>query len=201
MPLTTPTSTGTRTNRGERPQLTDEVLSGDDVEEAGNGHHHHGGDDSGQVHVSGPEQDQDERRGDVGHDADEEDGQRDSETRPHSAANLVADVPAVVRLPEAEGELAHRLREHDGVRHPFEPGRLPVPHQGLVVAMHLLPLLDGFGRHVLHAQVDARHIVRGVDHEKQHEGEQIHADEDGNGVEHPPHDIGNHRGARVSCRR
>src|SRR3989338_10262947 len=61
--------------------------------------------------------------------------------------------------------------------------------------MVVLPLKNGFRRDTFRAQMDARHVVRAVDEEKQHEGEQVHSDENRDRVQQTPEDVANHRAA------
>ena len=61
--------------------------------------------------------------------------------------------------------------------HPFSAS---IEHQRLVVAAFLLPLGYGLGRDALDAQLHPRHVVGSVDYEKQREGNQIDADQNGN---------------------
>ena len=81
------------------------------------------------------------------------------------------------------------------------PWRRGVVEQRQVVAVVLLPGLDRLRGHPLGAELDAGHVVRGVDHEKQHEGQHVHPDQDRDGIEGPADDVGDHRAALRSRRR
>src|SRR5690606_6893902 len=69
----------------------------------------------------------------------------------------------------------------------------------LVVAALGLPALDGLDADALPPYGQARHVVRRVDREKQHESEEIDADEDQHAVEQPANDVCGH--ASPSARR
>jgi hypothetical protein len=73
------------------------------------------------------------------------------------------------------------------------PRRWPrIEEQRLVVAALGLPALDRFRRHALDAELHARHVVGRVDDEEQREGDQVHPDQDRQGVEQAADEIGEH---------
>ena len=69
------------------------------------------------------------------------------------------------------------------------PAAVAVPQERPVVAALGLPLLDRVGRHALRAELHPRHVVGRVDDEEQAESDQVHPDQDRDGVEHPPDDV------------
>src|SRR3989344_1417696 len=87
------------------------------------------------------------------------------------------------------------MLEKYGVGEFFRAGLAAVVQQGLVVAMIFLPLDDGLGCDALAAQMNARHVIRAVDEKEQREGEQVHPDQDRDGIEYAADDVTDHRAA------
>ena len=58
--------------------------------------------------------------------------------------------------------------------------------------MFLFPLFRGFLGYAFCTQVHARHVIRRVDKKEQCESNQVDTDENGNGVEYAPDNIGHH---------
>ena len=92
-------------------------------------------------------------------------------------------IAAVVGGAEVQREQLERFLHEQGIRRLRRPRRRFIEKQGLVIAMLALPAGDGVRRDVLGAEVNARHVVRRVDHEEQREGDEVDPQQDGDGVE------------------
>src|SRR3989344_4333660 len=125
--------------------------------------------------------------------ADQEYRQRNGKTGPHAVADVIADVTSVIRTAKIKGEQFNGGPEEKGVCQFRTTLGYFVINQWLVVAVILLPFDDSLGRDALDAEMDARHVIRTVDEEKQRKGDQVHTDQDRNGIQQPAHDIGDHR--------
>src|SRR5581483_4359968 len=179
-------------DRDEVQQLAREILPADDVKQRGHRHQYHADDDPDGVQVHAAKERQDQREGDVRQHADQEGGKRDRETRPHALADVIADVAAFIGAPEVEREQPQRMPIKNRVGHALQAGGLVVVHERFVVAALGLPLRDRFRRHALHAELYPRHVIRTVHEEKEREGEQVHSQQDGNGIEQAAYQVSEH---------
>jgi hypothetical protein len=91
----------------------------------------------------------------------------------------------VLRGAEVEDEQLHRLFVEDR-RH------------RLVVTVVGFPLLDGLRRNALRAELHARHVVGRIDDEEQQERNEVDPDQDRDGVERAPDDVGEHQAGRAA---
>ena len=180
-------------NRHQIPHLADQILAADDVEQPGNGHRRHAQHHAADIQRGVAEEHQQQRETDGDEQTEDEGRNRDGEAGPHAAPDFQRDVAAVVGATEVQREHAHRLVEQDGVGRLRHTRRGGIPHQRLVIAALGLPLLDRLRRHPLRTQLHARDVVRRIDDEEQQEGDQVHPDQDGNGIEQPADDVGDHR--------
>ena len=129
----------------------------------------------------------------------DENGQGDSETRPHTLRDVVADVSATVGLTELEQEQLYRVAEKDSVRCLLSATLLHVPQQRLVIASLRLPLFDSLGGDVALTEMEARHVLWRVDDEEQDEGNDVDAYEDRKRVSDATYDVSDHLMAAFCC--
>ena len=88
------------------PQLADQVLSANDVEQTGDRHRDDTGDNARHVNVGRPEERQYQRERDVEGKTAQKRRHCNGKARPHACANLVSDVTAVVGNTKVEHEHA-----------------------------------------------------------------------------------------------
>ena len=174
------------------PQLADQELPADDVEQAGHRHQHHAQCHARRIQRGSAEQGHQQREADIHDQTDEKSRQRDGQARTHACEYLAADIAPIVGVAKIEYEHAGRLLPEDGVGDLARAVGMAIEHQRLVVTVLLFPALDGFRRHALDAELHARHVVRRVHHEEQREGEQVHPDEDRHCVKDAANEVGDH---------
>ncbi len=183
---------GVARDRHQVQHLRQQVLAADDVEQHGDGHHgdtqHH----APEIERRSAEERHPQREADAHGEAHQEHRHRERQARTHPLADLGADIALVLGGAEIEHEQADGLLVEDGFGQLLQSGRFFIDQQGLVVSPFRLPFVDRLGSHALGAELHARHVVGRVDDEEQRKRKEVHADQDGHGVQHASDDVGEH---------